>query len=89
LEGTGHTTSVRVRFAGTEEQFKAKLALERELNRDPANPDYIVTVNLVTNTPAWMEKIGAGPMSLGLDLRGGVHFLLQVDTRAVVDNKVK
>ncbi|AWL05654.1 protein translocase subunit SecD [Massilia oculi] len=89
LEGSGHTTSVRVRFAGTEEQFKAKLALERELNRDPANPDYIVTVNLVTNTPAWMEKIGAGPMSLGLDLRGGVHFLLQVDTKAVVDNKVK
>lgn len=89
LEGTGHSTSVRARFAGTEEQFKAKLALERELNRDPANPDYIVTVNLVKNTPAWMEKIGAGPMSLGLDLRGGVHFLLQVDTKAVIDNKVK
>lgn len=89
LEGSGHTTSVRVRFAGTEDQFKAKLALERELNRDQANPDYIVTVNLVTNTPAWMEKIGAGPMSLGLDLRGGVHFLLQVDTKAVIDNKVK
>lgn len=89
LEGTGHTTSVRTRFASTEDQFKAKLALERELNRDPANPDYIVTVNLVTNTPAWMEKIGAGPMSLGLDLRGGVHFLLQVDAKAVIDNKVK
>lgn len=89
LEGTGHSTSVRARFAGTEEQFKAKLALERELNKDPANPDYIVTVNLVKNTPAWMEKIGAGPMSLGLDLRGGVHFLLQVDTKAVIDNKVK
>jgi len=89
LEGTGHTTSVRARFASTEDQFKAKLALERELNKDPANPDYIVTVNLVTNTPAWMEKIGAGPMSLGLDLRGGVHFLLQVDTKAVIDNKVK
>lgn len=89
LEGTGHTTSVRARFANTEDQFKAKLALERELNKDPANPDYIVTVNLVTNTPAWMEKIGAGPMSLGLDLRGGVHFLLQVDTKAVIDNKVK
>lgn len=89
LEGTGHSTSVRARFASTEEQFKAKLALENELNRDPANPDYIVTVNLVKNTPAWMEKIGAGPMSLGLDLRGGVHFLLQVDTKAVIDNKVK
>jgi len=89
LEGTGHTTSVRARFASTEDQFKAKLALERDLNKDPTNPDYIVTVNLVTNTPAWMEKIGAGPMSLGLDLRGGVHFLLQVDTKAVIDNKVK
>ncbi|MEF9928281.1 MAG: protein translocase subunit SecD [Massilia sp.] len=89
LEGTGHTTSVRARFAGTEEQFKAKLALERELNRDPANPDYIVTVNLVKNTPAWMAAIGAAPMSLGLDLRGGVHFLMQVDTKAVLDNKVK
>lgn len=89
LEGSGHSTSVRARFAGTEEQFKAKLALERELNRDPANPDYIVTVNLVKNTPAWMEKIGAAPMLLGLDLRGGVHFLLQVDTKAVLENKVK
>ena len=89
LEGSGHNTSVRARFAGTDEQFKAKLALERDLNRDPANPDYIVTVNLVKNTPAWMQKINALPMNLGLDLRGGVHFLLQVDTRAVLDSKVK
>lgn len=89
LEGTGHNTSVRTRFVSTDEQFRAKLALERELNRDPENPDYIVTVNLVKNTPAWMQKIGAYPMNLGLDLRGGVHFLLQVDTRAVLDTKVK
>jgi len=89
LEGSGHSTSVRARFAGTDEQFRAKLALERDLNRDPANPDYIVTVNLVKNTPAWMQKINALPMNLGLDLRGGVHFLLQVDTRAVLDAKVK
>ena len=89
LEGTGHSTSVRARFAGTDEQFRAKLALERDLNRDQANPDYIVTVNLVKNTPAWMQKINALPMNLGLDLRGGVHFLLQVDTRAVLDAKVK
>ena len=89
LQGRGHSTSVSARFAGTEEQFKAKTALERELNRDPSNPDYIVTVNLVTNTPDWMQKIGADPMSLGLDLRGGVHFLLQVDTKAVFENKIK
>ena len=89
LQGSGHNTSVSARFAGTEEQFKAKTALERELNRDPTNPDYIVTVNLVTNTPAWMQKIGADPMSLGLDLRGGVHFLLQVNTKEVFENKIK
>jgi len=89
LEGTGHNTSVRARFDSNDTQLKARQALERELNRDPANPDYIVTVNMVTNTPAWMEKIGATPMSLGLDLRGGVHFLLQVDTNAVLDNKVR
>jgi len=89
LEGSGASTSVRARFASTDAQFKAKLALERDLNRDPENPDYIVTVNLVKNTPAWMESIGARPMNLGLDLRGGVHFLLQVDGKAVLDTKVK
>jgi preprotein translocase subunit SecD len=89
LEGSGNSTSVRARFPSTDAQFKAKLALERELNRDLENPDYIVTVNLVKNTPAWMQKIGALPMNLGLDLRGGVHFLLQVDAKAVLDTKVK
>ena len=89
LEGSGHSTSVRARFASTDAQFNAKLALERDLNRDRDNPDYIVTVNLVKNTPAWMDKVGAKPMSLGLDLRGGVHFLLQVDTKAVLENKIK
>lgn len=89
LEGSGNNTSVRARFASTDAQFKAKLALERELNRNPENPDYIVTVNLVKNTPAWMQQIGALPMNLGLDLRGGVHFLLQVDAKEVLDSKVK
>ncbi len=89
LEGTGNTTSVRARFASTDAQFKAKLALERDLNRDPQDPDYIVTVNLAKNTPHWMEAINAKPMNLGLDLRGGVHFLLQVDAKAVLDTRVK
>ncbi len=89
LEGTGNSTAVRARFASTDAQFKAKLALERDLNRDKDNPDYIVTVNLAKNTPAWMESIGAKPMNLGLDLRGGVHFLLQIDSKAVLDTKVK
>jgi preprotein translocase subunit SecD len=89
LEGSGNSTAVRARFGSTDAQFKAKLALERQLNRDQADPDYIVTVNLVKDTPAWMQALHALPMNLGLDLRGGVHFLLQVDSRAVLDTKMK
>ncbi len=89
LEGAGNSTAVRARFSTTDAQFKAKLALERQLNRDATDPDYIVTVNLVKNTPAWMQALHARSMNLGLDLRGGVHFLLQVDSKAVLDTKVK
>ncbi|WP_198120305.1 protein translocase subunit SecD [Massilia rhizosphaerae] len=89
LEGAGDSTAVRARFATPDAQFKAKAALERDLNRDPTDPDYIVTVNLSKNTPLWMQKLRALPMNLGLDLRGGVHFLLQVDTRAVAETRIK
>jgi len=89
LEGSGDSSAVRARFTSTDDQFKAKLALERDLNRDPADPDYIVTVNLAKNTPVWMQKLHALPMNLGLDLRGGVHFLLQVDSKAVQDTRIK
>ncbi|MFL6631706.1 MAG: protein translocase subunit SecD [Massilia sp.] len=89
LEGSGDSASVRARFATPDIQFKAKTALERDLNRDPADPDYIVTVNLVKNTPAWMQAINAKPLNLGLDLRGGVHFLLQVDAKAVQETRIK
>lgn len=89
LDGSGSSTAVRARFDTTDAQFKAKLALERQLNRDQTDPDYIVTVNLVKNTPAWMQAMRALPMNLGLDLRGGVHFLLQVDSKAVLETRLK
>jgi preprotein translocase subunit SecD len=89
LEGSGDSSAVRARFATPDIQFKAKTALERDLNRDPTDPDYIVTVNLVKNTPAWMQAINAKPLNLGLDLRGGVHFLLQVDAKAVQETRIK
>ena len=89
LEGAGDTSAVLARFNSTDAQFKAKLALERDLNRDQADPDYTVTVNLVKNTPVWMQKLGAKAMNLGLDLRGGVHFLLQVDGKAVQETRIK
>ena len=89
IEGEGSTTSVRARFGTVDEQSKAKLALEQALNTDRTDPDYIVTVNLAKNTPKWMAALYALPMNLGLDLRGGVHFLLQVDAAATAENRIK
>ena len=63
-----------VRFAGTETQLKAVDTLKQALGQD-----YVVALNLASNTPAWLEALGAKPMPLGLDLRGGVHLLLEVD----------
>ncbi|MBR7800949.1 protein translocase subunit SecD [Undibacterium fentianense] len=80
--------SVRARFLNTDVQFKAKAALEKNLNPDPSDPVYTVALNLLPNTPEWMQKLHAFPMYLGLDLRGGVHFLMKVDTSAVLNNRL-
>jgi preprotein translocase subunit SecD len=81
--------SVRVRFADPDTQFKAKLLLEKDLNPDPSDPTYLVTVNLQPNTPHWLQSLHALPMYLGLDLRGGVHFLMQVDVKAALTKRVQ
>ncbi len=88
-ESVGTQGTVRARFADTNTQFKAKGLLERELNRDPADPTYLVAFNLLPNTPGWLQAIHAYPMYLGLDLRGGVHFLMQVDTEAVMNKRMQ
>jgi len=80
--------SVRARFADTDTQLKAKDALNKALNPDAEDQRYIVALNLVSNTPAWMASVHAQPMNKGLDLRGGVHFLLQVDMRGAVKQAV-
>jgi preprotein translocase subunit SecD len=85
----GSHGSVRARFTDTDTQFKAKALLEKELNADPTDPTYIVAFNLLSNTPAWLQSLHALPMSLGLDLRGGVHFLMQVDTKAVLNKRLQ
>jgi len=89
FEAGGMHSSVRVRFADTDTQFKAKALLERELNPDQADPTYIVAFNLLSNTPKWLQDIHALPMYLGLDLRGGVHFLMQVDIKSVLNNRLQ
>jgi preprotein translocase subunit SecD len=88
-DASGAQSSVRVRFADTDTQFKAKGILEKELNRDPADPTYLVAFNLLPNTPRWLQSLHAFPMYLGLDLRGGVHFLMQVDTKAVMSKRLQ
>src|SRR6267142_691997 len=70
---------VKVRLADTDTQLKAKDVVDRALNPDAANPAYTVALNLLPNSPRWLAFINARPMYLGLDLRGGVPFLLQVD----------
>jgi preprotein translocase subunit SecD len=89
FEEAGTQGSVRARFIDTDTQFKAKAVLEKELNTDPADPTYIVAFNLLPNTPSWLQSLNAAPMYLGLDLRGGVHFLMQVDAKAVVTKRLQ
>ncbi|HOX88873.1 MAG TPA: protein translocase subunit SecD [Burkholderiaceae bacterium] len=91
FDAGAQSSSVRVRFRPTEAelQLKGREALERALNPDPADAGYTVALNLVPNTPAWLRAIHALPMYLGLDLRGGVHFLMQVDMRAAVDKRLE
>jgi len=79
--------SVKARLADTDAQLKAKDVLSRALNPDPADPSYIVALNLLSRSPAWLHKLHALPMYLGLDLRGGVHFLMQVDMKAALTKK--
>ncbi|MFH7042318.1 protein translocase subunit SecD [Paucibacter sp. JuS9] len=79
--------SVRARFSDTDTQIKAKDVLSKALNPDASNPSYIVALNLVSRSPAWLSSLHAFPMYLGLDLRGGVHFLMQVDMKSVLTKK--
>ncbi|MFZ1908532.1 MAG: protein translocase subunit SecD [Burkholderiales bacterium] len=77
-------SSLRVRFADTDAQLKAKDLISKTVNPDPSNSSYVVALNLLTSSPSWLTAIHALPMYLGLDLRGGVHFLLQVDMQAAL-----
>ena len=81
--------SVKARLADPDTQLKAKDAINQALNPDAANPSYTVALNLLPNSPRWLTAVHALPMYLGLDLRGGVHFLLQVDMRAALTKRAE
>ena len=76
-------TSMQFRFNDVDDQFRAKTVIEEALT-----DDYIVALNLAPTTPGWMQAIGAGKMSLGLDLQGGVHFLMEVDMEAAIERRM-
>ena len=77
-------SGVKVRFPDTDVQIKARDALQAKLGES-----YSVALNLLSRSPDWMRRIGAQPMFLGLDLRGGVHFLMQVDMKAALTRKME
>ena len=81
--------SVKARFGDTDTQIKAKDAITKALNPDAENPGYIVALNLLSRSPAWLTSMRALPMYLGLDLRGGVHFLMQVDMKSALTKKAE
>jgi len=81
--------SVKVRLADPDTQLKAKDVISQSLNPDPQNPSYTVALNLLSSSPGWLTAIFARPMYLGLDLRGGVHFLLQVDMKAALTKRLE
>jgi len=76
--------SVKARFADTDLQLKAKDALQNQLGED-----YVAALNLLSRSPHWLSRLNALPMYLGLDLRGGVHFLMQVDMNAALNKALE
>jgi preprotein translocase subunit SecD len=79
--------SVRARFNDTDVQIKARDAIDAALNTRRDDPTYIVALNLLSRSPTWLTELHALPMYLGLDLRGGVHFLMQVDMKSALAKK--
>ena len=88
FEAAGNVGSIKIRFNNTDIQLRARDLLQQKLNVDQNDPNYTVALNLLSNTPSWLSAINALPMPLGLDLRGGVYFLLQVDMKGAVQKKV-
>jgi preprotein translocase subunit SecD len=83
------SNGVKVRLADTDTQLRARDVLEKGLNPDAENRAYTVALNLLSASPTWLTAIRALPMYLGLDLRGGVHFLLQVDMRGALVKRLE
>ena len=82
-------SSVKARFGDTDTQLKAKDVIQKALSSATGDSAYVVALNLLSRSPAWLTALHAAPMYLGLDLRGGVHFMLQVDMQAALTKKTE
>jgi len=82
------SNGVKVRLKDEDTQLKAKDVLEKAFNPKAEDPSYVIALNLLTASPKWLTNLGALPMYLGLDLRGGVHFLLQVDMQGALTKRL-
>ncbi len=81
--------SVKARFGDLDAQRKARETINAALNPDLSDPSYIVALNLLSRSPHWLTSVRALPMFLGLDLRGGVYFLMQVDMKSALTKKAE
>ncbi|PLZ03297.1 protein translocase subunit SecD [Burkholderia sp. WAC0059] len=88
FDNASSNANIRVRVADTDTQLRTRDLLQKTLNSDPTDPDYVVALNLQSASPRWLTALRALPMYLGLDLRGGVHFLLQVDMNGALVKKL-
>ncbi|BCF89604.1 MULTISPECIES: protein translocase subunit SecD [Paraburkholderia] len=88
FDNSSQNANIRVRLKDTDTQLRVKDLLQKALNSDPSDPQYIVALNLQSASPRWLTALHALPMYLGLDLRGGVHFLLQVDMAGALNKKL-
>ena len=73
-------SNIAITFKDVEEQLKAKKVL-----KDSLGNDYIIAMNMLSNSPSWLSALGANPMNLGLDLRGGMYLMLEADTKTAID----
>ncbi|CAB3777109.1 protein translocase subunit SecD [Pararobbsia alpina] len=89
FDNSATSASIRVRLASTDEQLHARDVLAKALNTDQNDPTYVVALNLQSKSPKWLSSLHALPMYLGLDLRGGVHFLLQVDMQGALAKRLE
>ncbi|HWT37407.1 MAG TPA: protein translocase subunit SecD, partial [Paraburkholderia sp.] len=88
FDNSAQNANIRVRLKDTDTQLRVKDLLQKALNSDPSDPQFIVALNLQSASPHWLTALHALPMYLGLDLRGGVHFLLQVDMAGALNKKL-